>query len=78
MNTLINSRIAVIGAGNIGRMLLDRMCAMDVPASLISVCDSDPERAKSAAAVVGASVFDLAALSGCEASVWLLCTGRRV
>jgi pyrroline-5-carboxylate reductase len=77
MEALINKRVAVIGAGNIGKMLLERMRKMGVPADLMLVCDSDPERAKSAAAPVGASVFDLTDPTGCEADVWLLCPGPK-
>jgi pyrroline-5-carboxylate reductase len=58
-------------------MLLYRMQIMGVPANLISVCDSDPERAKSAAMPMDARVFDLANPSGCKADVWLLCTGPK-
>jgi pyrroline-5-carboxylate reductase len=75
MNALNNKRIAIIGAGNIGKMLLKRMRVLGVPAGQMAVCDADAERAKAAAAVTGAGVFDLA--SGREADVWMLCSGPK-
>jgi pyrroline-5-carboxylate reductase len=73
--TMKTKRIAVIGAGNIGKMLLERMGGMGVPGGQMGVCDADTEKAKSAAAASGASVFDLGA--GWEADVWLLCSGPK-
>lgn len=77
MEALRNKRIAVIGVGNIGRMLLERMRIMGVYANRMVVCDSDPERARSAAEPVGACVVDLDQADGCEADLWLLCPGPK-
>lgn len=77
MKALLNKRIAVIGAGNVGRMLLERMRLLGVFANKMVVCDSDPERARAAAEPVGAGVIDLHQPDGCEADLWLLCTGPK-
>ena len=78
MATLKTSQIAVIGAGNIGRMLLERMRIIGVPANSLLVCDSDTERAKTIAAVVGATVFNLTEDMSIKATVWLLCSGPKM
>lgn len=77
MKALLNKRIAVIGVGNIGRMLLERMRIMGVYANRMVVCDSDPERAQAAAEPVGACVINLNEPDGCEADLWLLCPGPK-
>ena len=41
---LSEKHLAVIGAGNIGRILLERLRAAGVPADAMVVCDSDPAR----------------------------------
>ena len=46
MKALLNKCIVVIGAGNVGRMLLERMRLMGVYANKMVVGDSDPERAE--------------------------------
>lgn len=74
MKALRDKRIAVIGVGNVGRMLLERMRIMGVYANQMVVCDSDPERARAAAEPVGACVIDLSQPDHCEADLWLLCT----
>lgn len=77
MKALLNKRIAVIGVGNIGRMLLERMWIMGVYANRMVVCDRDPERARAAAEPVGACVIDLDQPEGCEADLWLLWPGPK-
>ncbi len=77
MKALLNKRVAVIGVGNIGRMLLERLRLMGVYANKIVVCDSDPERARAAAEPVGVSVIDLDQTDACEADLWLLCPGPK-
>lgn len=76
-NAFRKHRIAVLGAGNIGRMLLERMRVMGVPPDRMAVCDTEPERAAAAASAVGACVFDLQDPSLCEATIWLLCAGPK-
>jgi len=44
MNTLQEKRLTIIGAGNIGRILLERLRAVGVPAEHLAVCDNDPAR----------------------------------
>lgn len=77
MKALQNKRFAVIGVGNVGQMLLERMRIMGVYANRMVVCDSDLERARLAAEPVGACVMDLGQPDGCEADLWLLCTGPK-
>ena len=48
MNALLGKRIAVIGAGNIGRILLERLMTSGIPAADLMICDSDPARAEEA------------------------------
>jgi pyrroline-5-carboxylate reductase len=48
MNPLQGKRIAVIGAGNIGRILLERLMTSGIPAADMIVCDSDTARADEA------------------------------
>jgi pyrroline-5-carboxylate reductase len=42
---LSEKKLAVIGAGNIGQILLERLRAAGVPVDYLVVCDSDPNRA---------------------------------
>jgi pyrroline-5-carboxylate reductase len=41
---LNEKHLAVIGAGNIGKILIDRLRAVGVPTDHLVVCESDPER----------------------------------
>lgn len=77
MKALQHQRIAVIGVGNVGRMLLKRMRMMGIDANRMVVCDADPERARAAADPVGACVMDLDQQDGCEADLWLLSAGPK-
>lgn len=45
MSSLQHKSLAIIGAGNIGRILLERLMDAGVPAGQIVICDSDPSRA---------------------------------
>lgn len=45
MHDLLGKRIAVIGAGNIGRILLERLLTSGIPAEDSTICDTDPARA---------------------------------
>lgn len=53
MNALPGRRIAVIGAGNIGRILLERLLTSGIPTADILICDSDPSRAEAASRQFG-------------------------
>ena len=50
---LHDKHLAVIGAGNIGRILLKRLSATGVTADHLVVCDSDPARSQAAATEFG-------------------------
>jgi pyrroline-5-carboxylate reductase len=52
-NSLHDKHFAVIGIGNIGRILIGRLQASGVPARQIVVCDTVPERSAAAAAIFG-------------------------
>lgn len=45
MNPLLTKHVAIIGAGNVGRILLNRLLATRVPAANLVICDSNEERA---------------------------------
>jgi pyrroline-5-carboxylate reductase len=54
MNALLGKKqIAVIGAGNIGRILLERLSLNGMPAAKMLVCDSDEDRAGKASIRLG-------------------------
>lgn len=74
MNALRDKHLAVIGAGNIGRILLERLGAAGVPAGQLAVCDSDPERGKVAAAQFGVRAASLSDEAVCSADALLIAT----
>ncbi len=49
MNELLSKNIAVIGAGNIGKILIERLLQAGLPHDHLVVCDADGPRAQSAA-----------------------------
>ncbi len=59
MSTLGSQHIAVIGAGNIGCILLERLLDAGLPADQIVICDSDPSRAEEASRRFGPRVCSL-------------------
>jgi len=59
MNALLGKRIAIIGAGNIGRILLERLTTSGIPAADMIVCDSDATRAEEASGRLGARACSL-------------------
>lgn len=72
MKKLHDRRIAVVGVGNIGRILLERLLAAGMPPDRLVACDSNPDRVAKAAMdlkVRGASLEDR---EGCRADVLLL------
>ncbi len=59
MNMLCDMRLVVVGAGNIGRILIGRLQAAGVPARQITVCDSNLECQSAAAATFGVKATGL-------------------
>jgi pyrroline-5-carboxylate reductase len=59
MSVLSDKRLAVIGAGNIGRILIERLLAVGVPPGQVAVCDIDPLRGQEAAARYGVPYVSL-------------------
>ena len=69
---LSEKNLAVIGAGNIGQILLERLRADGVPADHLVVCDSDPNRANAAAKKFGVRTVTLADEAVCVADAILV------
>ena len=76
MNDIYKQRVAIIGAGNIGRMLLERLRRNGMMVRM-AVYDTDHQKAQSAAARVGADVMAELDLHECGATIWLLCPGPK-
>lgn len=74
MSALQTKHIAVIGAGNIGRILLSRLLAAQVPAANLVVCDSDPGRADAVAEHFGVRLISLSEGTTCNADILLIAT----
>lgn len=74
MSILLEKHFAVIGAGNIGRILLERLRNAGVPETHLLICDSDGERASAAAARYGVRDVALHDEVVCQADVWLVAT----
>ena len=69
---LSEKHLAVIGAGNIGQILLERLRAASVPADHLVVCDSDKSRASAAAEKFGIRPVILADEAVCAADAILI------
>jgi pyrroline-5-carboxylate reductase len=74
VNTLGDKHLAVIGAGNIGRLLLKHLRAAGVPAGQLAVCDSEAERGQVAAARFGVRAVSLSDEEVCSADALLIAT----
>jgi len=72
MNALLGKRIAVIGAGNIGRILLERLTTSGIPAADLIICDSDAVRAEEASRRFGPRTCSLTDQPLFAADVFLL------
>lgn len=59
MNKLQTTLFVVIGAGNIGKILLKRLLAAGVPPENLAVCESDAQRASAAASQFGVRLVSL-------------------
>ena len=77
MNTLNKITIAVIGVGNIGRILLERLLSSGVPVSHLVVCDIDEGKAKAAAVDFGVQTCTITDLKLFDASLILMCVGPK-
>jgi pyrroline-5-carboxylate reductase len=69
---LSEKNLAVIGAGNIGQILLERLRAAGVPADHLVIRDSDPNRANAAAERFGVRPVILADEGVCGADAILI------
>lgn len=74
MSSLSDKRLAVVGAGNIGRILVERLRDAGVAAEQLRLCDTDPERARALAEAHGLAVVTPAEIASCQADIWLLAT----
>jgi pyrroline-5-carboxylate reductase len=74
MSILLEKHFAVIGMGNIGRILLERLRNVGVPETHLVVCDADEERASAAAVRYGVRDVTLHDEIVCQADVWLVAT----
>lgn len=72
MSTLLTKHIAIIGAGNIGRILLNRLLATGVLAENLVVCDSDVGRASTVASQYGVRPISLSEEAAWTADAILL------
>ena len=72
MSILLEKQFAVIGAGNIGRILLQRLRNAGVPETHLVVCDADGERTSAAAAQYDVRAVALYDEVVCQADVWLI------
>jgi pyrroline-5-carboxylate reductase len=76
MKELFTQRVAIIGAGNIGRIILERLRRSGMTVRM-AVFDKDSQKAQSAAAQVGAEVLSELEIGRCGAQLWLLCMGPK-
>jgi pyrroline-5-carboxylate reductase len=74
MSVLTEKHWLVVGAGNIGRILIERLLHAGVTADRLSVCDADESRVRTLAATYHLAVINPEQLSGCHADVWLIAT----
>jgi len=71
---LRDSRLALVGAGNIGRILVQRLLATGVPEARLAICDADPVRAAGLTARFGVRSVDLEDEAISAADLLLLAT----
>lgn len=74
MRALSDKHLAVIGAGNIGRILIKRLLAAGVPARQMVVCDADPLCGQDAAAWFGVQHVSLTDRGTSSADALLIAT----
>lgn len=71
-------RFAIVGVGNIGRILIDRLLAAGVEPGRVVVCDNDAARGQAAADEFGVRAVSLPDEAACTANLILLATPPKV
>ena len=74
---LSEKHLAVIGAGNIGQILLERLRTAGVPADHLVICDSDPARAGAMAEKHGVRTVSLNDEAACAVEAILIATSPK-
>lgn len=69
---LSEKHLKIIGLGNIGRILLERLRTAGVPADALVICDSDPARAGAMAEKYGVRTVSLNDDAACAADAILI------
>lgn len=77
MRDLTNHEYVIIGLGNIGAMLVERLIHLGVSSTSIHIADENAERARGIESRLGGVVVNLDDLSAISPAVWMLCTGPR-
>lgn len=77
MNALLGKRIAVIGAGNIGRILLERLTFGGMPIEKMILCDVDTVRAERASRRFGPRNCSLTDEALYTSDIYLLATSPK-
>ena len=77
MNVLLHKRIAIIGIGNIGHILLDRLNASGVPRDNLAVYDTDSERSSLASELYKIHTVDIESPDLYSADLLLLATSPK-
>lgn len=72
MNILRTKHLAVIGAGNIGRILFTRLLAAGVPPDNLVCCERDEARANAVASQFGVRPISLNSEAACTADATLV------
>ncbi len=72
MNTLWSKRIVIIGAGNIGRILLERLTLAGMPVDRLLIYDREVSRAQQTSLDFGVHVCELDNEMLCSADIFLL------
>lgn len=73
LEALTDGRLALIGAGVIGRILIQRLQALHWPAQQLLLCDPDPVRGARLQQELGLKTCPLAD-ECCRADIWLIAT----